>query len=207
MVMAAHLNESDRRRIETAIAALEARSSAEIAVVVARQAHDYGAYPFLWAAALGLFAGGLLAVGLPEARGTDVILIEGAVFALSYLLLHFTPLGLALIAKRLKVHHARRLAAAEFANLVARHTTEATGVLLFVSLAERHVEILVDRGIDAKIAKDRWKDVVDRFGASDRRSTADRIVATIDECTKILAPDFPPAATRRNEMPDRVTER
>ena len=201
------LSEADHNRIEAAVTALEVKSSAELAVAVARQSHDYGAYPFLWSAAAGLFAGGLLAVGWADARAIDVILIEGIVFVLSYLVLHFTGLGVALIPKRLKSSHARRLAAAEFATLVAQRTTGRSGMLLFVSLAERHVEILVDRAIDEKIPKEQWRSIVERFGASNGRSTiADRIVAAIDQCAAILAERLPPSAGQRNEISNRVTE-
>jgi putative membrane protein len=201
------LSESDRDRIEAAVAALETKSSAELAVVVARQSHDYGAYPFLWAAAVGLFAGGLLAVGWSQARAVDVVLIEGIAFTLSYLVLHVTGLGVALIPARLKSAHARRLAAAEFATLVAGHTTDRAGLMLFVSLAERHVEILVDRGIDEKIPKEQWRAIVARFGAADRRQTiADRIVTAVDQCGALLAPHLPPSGGQRNEISNRVTE-
>jgi len=201
------LSDADHKRIEAAMTALETKSSAELAMVIARQAHDYGAYPFLWSAAVGLFAGGLLAVGWPTARPTDVILIEGIVFALSYLVLHFTGLGIALIPRHLKSLHARRLAAAEFATLVAQRTAGRDGLLLFVALAERHVEILVDRGIDEKIPKEQWRSIVDRFGASDSRGTiADRIVTAIDQCAEILARHLPPSGKQRNEISNRVTE-
>ena len=201
------LSESDRNRIETATTALEAKTSAELAVVVARQCHDYGAYPFLWASAAGLCAGGLLAVVWAAARATDVILIEGIVFALSYLALHFTGLGIALIPTHLKLLHARRLAAAEFATLVAQRTAGRTGLLLFVAIAERHVEILVDHGIDKQVPKEQWRSIVDRFGASDGRGTiTDRIVTAIDRCAAILAKHLPPSGPQRNEIPNRVSE-
>jgi putative membrane protein len=205
MVMAHTLTDGDRKEIEAAVQSLETQSSAEIAVVVSRHAHDYGAYPFLWSAALGLCSGGLLAIGWAGAKPTDVILIEGLTFVLAYLLLHFTALGLMLIPKRLKTHHAQRLAASEFASLVARQTGEATGLMLFVSLAERHVEILVDGGIDAKISKERWRAVVERF-AGGKRPLGSRIVDAIGDCTAILAPAFPPGPERANRIPDRVTE-
>lgn len=201
------LSDTDHKRIEAAVTALETKSSAELAVAIARQAHDYGAYPFLWSAAVGMFAGGLLAVGWSAARPTDVILIEGIVFALSYLVLHFTGLGIALIPRRLKSMHARRLAAAEFATLVAHRTAGRDGLLLFVALAERHVEILVDRGVDEKIPKEQWRLIVERFGTSDRCSTiADRIVTAIDQCAAILAQHLPPSSRHRNEISNRATE-
>ena len=200
------LTDDGRARVEAAIADLETRSSAELGVVVARQAHDYGTYPFLWAAAAGLCAGGALAVLAPLARPTDVILVEGLVFVVAFALLHFTRLGLALVPKRVKIHHARRLAAAEFANLVAQKTESRTGLLLFVALTERHVEILVDRGIDARVGRPHWQAAVERFRGHSRRDLADGLVAAIEACAVILEKEFPAQGQRRNEIPDRVTE-
>jgi len=200
------LSDADRKRIEAAIAALETRTSAELAVVVARQAHDYAAYPFLWSAALGLFAGGALAVAFPAGRPIDVILVEGIVFALAYLALHFTPLGIALIPAHVKRAHARRLAAAEFASIVAQRTADRAGVLLFVSLAERHVEILVDRGVDATVGRNEWPTIVERFRTAEGDTLADRLVAAIQASAAVLERHLPPLPGQRNEIPDPVKE-
>jgi putative membrane protein len=200
------LSDADRERIEAAIAALETRTSAELAVVVARQAHDYAAYPFLWSAALGLFAGGALAVAFPAVRPIDVILVEGVVFALAYLALHFTPLGIALVPAHVKRAHARRLAAAEFASIVAQRTADRAGVLLFVSLAERHVEILVDRGVDAAVGPNEWPAIVERFRAAEGGTLADRLVAATQACASILERHLPPRPGQRNESPDWIKE-
>jgi putative membrane protein len=200
------LSDADRERIEAAIAALETRTSAELAVVVARQAHDYAAYPFLWSAALGLFAGGALAVAFPAVRPIDVILVEGVVFALAYLALHFTPLGIALVPAHVKRAHARRLAAAEFASIVAQRTADRAGVLLFVSLAERHVEILVDRGVDAAVGPNEWPAIVERFRDAEGGTLADRLVAATQACASILGQHLPPRPGQRNEIADPVKE-
>ena len=200
------LTDDGRARVEAAIADLETRSSAELGLVVAGQAHDYGTYPFLWAAAGGLCAGGALAVAAPLARPTDVILVEGLVFAAAFLLLHFTRLGAALVPKRIKIHHARRLAAAEFANLVAQKTEHRTGLLLFVALTERHVEILVDCGIDTRVPRPQWQMAVERFRGQSRQNLADGLVAAIAACATILEKEFPANGQRRNAIPDRVTE-
>jgi putative membrane protein len=203
--MKAALTDADKQRIEAAIAALEARTSAELAVVVARRSHDYAAYPFLWAAALALLAGGVLALLIPHALPIEVVLLEGCVFAVVYLALHFTPLGIALTPARVKETNARRLAAAEFASLVAQRTQNRAGLLLFVSLAERHIEILVDGGIDARIGRERWPTIVARFQSA-AGTVADRLVAAIAECASVLEQPFPPVAGDQNEIPDQVKE-
>jgi putative membrane protein len=205
MVRSAALTDADKGRIEAAIADLETRTSAELAVVIARRSHDYAAYPFLWAAALALLAGGALALLFPRALPIEVVLLEGCVFAAIYLVLHFTPLGIALTPARMKETNARQLAAAQFASVVAQRTQNRAGLLLFVSLAERHIEILVDRGVDERIGRERWPTIVTRF-----RSTggplAERLAAAIEECASTLEECFPPSPGEPNEMPDQVKE-
>jgi len=200
------LTEADKQRIEAAVAALETRTSAELAVVVAQRSHDYAAYPFVWAAAAALLAGTLLAVILPHALPIEVVLLEGGVFAAVHLALHFTPLGLALTPARVKRTNARRLAAAEFASLVAQRTTDRAGLLLFVSLAEHHVEILADRRIDENVGREQWPTIVERFRAASGPSLADRLIAAIDACADILARALPPSPDQRNEIPDALKE-
>jgi putative membrane protein len=74
-------------------------------------------------------------------------------------------------------------------------------------LAERHVEILVDHGIDDKIPKEQWRSIVELFGTSSGSSTiTDRIVAAIDQCAAILAQHLPPSAGQQDEISNHVTE-
>lgn len=205
--MTKKLSESDKQRVEHAVAELESRTAAELAVVVAHRSHDYAAYPFLWAAGLALLAGGIRAVAAPAALGTDVILIEGSVFAIVYLVLHLSPIGIALVPKAVKRGHAHRLARSEFSAIVDQRTDDRLGMLLFVSLAERHVEILVDRGIRAKIPRETWQTVMDHFRSVARRSSiGDGVLAVVDDCAALLERHFPPTPGTRNEIPNRITE-
>ena len=62
------LTNSDRKRIEEAIVAAEARTDGEIYCVVARESDDYRAVAALWAVLAALLAGPLLLpAGLPPA--------------------------------------------------------------------------------------------------------------------------------------------
>jgi putative membrane protein len=207
MVMPSALSHSDKQRVEAAIVALEARTSAELAVVVARQSHDYAAYPFLWAAALSLLGGGVLALARPTTLPIDVVLFEGFVFVGAYLGLHFTPLGIAVVPKRIKQAHARRLAAAEFANHIATRTADRAGMLLYVSIAERDVEILVDRKIDDRVDRSRWQTIVERFrNGATGTPLVDRLVAAVEACADLLADALPPSPGQKNEIADQVKE-
>ncbi len=92
-----------------------------------------------------------------------------------------------------------------FAQLRVWNTTHNTGVLVYVLLAERYIEIVADRGIAAKVPESEWNDVCSlmrkHFASGDYRSGA---IAGVEAITAILKTHFP-ADGRDNpdELPDR----
>jgi uncharacterized membrane protein YgcG len=98
---------------------------------------------------------------------------------------------------------ARERAIELFAQLHVWDTADNTGVLIYVLLADRRVEILADRGIDAKAGAAAWS-VICRgmetyFGAGDFGRGA---VQGIEAVTQLVTHHFPPAPGDRNELPD-----
>lgn len=141
-------DEYHQRQIAEAIARAERRTDAELVTVLARRADDYAYWPLFWAAVLALVVPGLLhwLLGWPGVRGllvANVLLFVGLC-----LLLRNPRLAGWLIPRGLRRWHASRLARQQFREQNLQRTAGATGVLIFVSEAERHVEILVDRGIE-----------------------------------------------------------
>ncbi|MDA8363217.1 MAG: hypothetical protein M0Z84_05205, partial [Gammaproteobacteria bacterium] len=147
-------SEQDKARITTAIHAAEQNTSGEFVAVVARMSDHYVFLPLLWAAILALLVPGifiLLSVPLAFLR---VYQIQLLVFIILGLLLLFIPeLHLQLIPKRIKHARASRLAKAQFYLQGVHMTRDHSGVLFFVSLAERYVEIVADRGIHEKLGE------------------------------------------------------
>jgi putative membrane protein len=86
------------------------------------------------------------------------------------------------------------------------HTTQGrTGVLIFVSVAERYAEILADSGINALVPKSEWQAIVDdltrQIGGG---RAADGFVSAVTAVGKHLAKHFPPGSADRNELPDHL---
>ena len=203
----AGLSSVDRARIEAAVTAAETRTSAEFAVVVAQSSDHYAAYPLLWSAVLALVAGGAVAVALPYTSAAMTIAVQAAVFVVSSLVLHVHALRVRLVPGSVAIEHARRLAQLQFAALVQDRTHGDIGLLLFVSLAERHVEILVDRGIADRIPQSAWQGIVDEFVAAVRgRQLVEGVVTAVERCTSVLEQQFPAKPGARNEISDRVTD-
>jgi putative membrane protein len=86
-------------------------------------------------------------------------------------------------------------------------TRGRTGILLFVSIAERYVEILADRGIDEKVPPGTWKEIVAAFTRQVREGKiADGFVGALTACGALLVSRFPRAADDQNELPDVLIE-
>ena len=86
------------------------------------------------------------------------------------------------------------------------HTTEArTGVLVFVSLAERYAEIVADAGIAAKVEQRVWNETIARLLAETRAGRlADGLVGAIERAGAVLAAHFPPRPATANELPNEL---
>lgn len=93
-----------------------------------------------------------------------------------------------------------------FAKLRVWDTDERNGVLVYVELADRGIEIVADRGVARAIGRDAWAPVVAamaaRFAAGD---FAGGLVEGVELTGRLLAQHFPPRgdAARANELPDR----
>lgn len=99
---------------------------------------------------------------------------------------------------------ARARAIELFSQLRVWDTEANSGVLIYVQLLDRKVEIVADRGIDARVGQDFWNAVCARMQAAFRAGRfAAGALAAIDEITAALAGHFPPGGENPNELPDR----
>jgi hypothetical protein len=82
-------------------------------------------------------------------------------------------------------------------------TERNCGVLLYLSLGDRDVEIVADRGIQRAVGYAAWKDICERMRAEFREGRfEDGVVAGIRAIAELLARHFPREAQDRNELPD-----
>ena len=98
---------------------------------------------------------------------------------------------------------ARRRAEALFSSLRVWDTEHNSGVLIYVQLVDRRIEIVADRGISARVAQAQWDAICRRMEAAfrDRRFEAGALAA-IGEITKLLAQHFPPLSENPDELPN-----
>jgi uncharacterized membrane protein len=98
----------------------------------------------------------------------------------------------------------RQRAEEVFANLRVWDTHENSGVLIYVLLAERAIEIVADRGIAAKVAQTEWTSICERMQQSYAAREFERgSLEGIAAVNELLAAHFPPKPTKTNELSDR----
>ena len=99
---------------------------------------------------------------------------------------------------------ARQRAIDVFSELRIWDTEENNGVLIYLLLADRDVEIVADRGINAKVPAGEWEQVCRRMEAAFGRGEFEQgVVAGIAEVSALLARYYPPRLGDRNELPDK----
>ena len=98
---------------------------------------------------------------------------------------------------------ARQRAIQVFSELRVWDTQHNSGVLIYVQLADRRIEIVADRGISAKVPQEQWDAVCRRMEDAYRKREFEQGTLTgIAEITRLLATHFPPLADNPNELSD-----
>ncbi len=186
------LSVADRECLAQAIKTGEARSSAELVLVIADSCGFYGVFGLLWPALAALLAGAVLALGAPQLAASRLFLAEAGIFAVLAALLQWPAALMRLVPPQVRRAHARHVAAHQFELRVEGRTPARTGVMLFLAMAERQVIILADSGVSAVIDGEAWRDIVDRLGAARRTGPpVDALAAAIGEILALLERHFP----------------
>jgi uncharacterized membrane protein len=106
-------------------------------------------------------------------------------------------------APLLRNQSARSRALDVFSHLRIWDTAHNNGVLIYLLLADRDVEILADRGIDALVGPAEWQNICAmmevEFG---KGSFQAGVLKGIEAVTRHLAKHFPKRGAGANELPD-----
>jgi len=103
----------------------------------------------------------------------------------------------------LKDQSARERALDIFSNLRIWDTAHNNGVLIYLLLADRKVEIVADRGIDAKVGAAGWQKICAGMEADFKAGNfAGGVIKGIQAVSQQLAAHFPRHGNGPNELPD-----
>ncbi len=215
----AFLTSTEKQALAKQIREAEAQTSAEIVTVIANQSDHYRYIPMLWAALIALAVPGLYYLfqhltnngWLYPGESVDSLArlyyIQVLVFLGLGMLILYTPIRLALVPKSIKHGRAARHAREQFLLQNLHQTQNRSGVLVFVSVAEHYVEIIVDSEVAAVIDNSVWVDTVDEFITCIKRgSIAEGFSRTIEHCREVLVEHFPDDGGKPDELPNNLIE-
>ena len=189
------LTDEERRRIESAIGEIERSTSAHLAVVVVPASDRYSLYPPVWGQLGALLIVGIVAAFRPGLGIRASILVQLPTMIGLTLLFDWLPIRMALVPKPIQQSHARQLANREFAARVV-HGSHRNRILCFVSLGERYVEVIADRGVHSLVPDGTWNKIVDEFLTTVKAGhVADGVLAAIAACGAILKNTHPSQAS------------
>ena len=221
-----HLSEADHAAVTQAVSRAELTTDGEIVTVVAARSDRYGdvaAYgavlamlsvlallsaspgiaQWLYLATAGDWNASVPAGGL----FTVALLLLVAAFLLARALLASMRLRLLLTPQATRARRVHRRALELFRVAVEGRTRAATGVLLYVSLAERRAEIVADRAIHARVDHAVWGDAMQALISALRDGRAGEGMAeAVSHIGAVLAEHFPRRGDDLNELPDRLIE-
>jgi putative membrane protein len=183
----------EHKRIDAAIAEVGRSSAANLCVVVTRASDRYSLYPLVWGQSGALLIVAIVSALRPGLGIRASILIQVPAAIVLALLFDWLPIRVALVPKRIKQGYARQLAHREFAARVTQ-ASHRNHLLFFVSVGERYVEVIADRGIHSMVPDGTWDKIVSDFLAKVRSGrVADGVVTAIQACGAILEQHHPRA--------------
>ena len=98
---------------------------------------------------------------------------------------------------------ARERALDLFSHLRIWDTADNNGVLIYLLLADRDVEIIADRGIDAKVGAAGWEKICVEMEAQFRAGNFEGgVIRGVEAVSRELAAHFPRSGGGPNELPD-----
>lgn len=199
-------NDEEKKRIEQAVSAAEARTSGEIVPVVVDASYHYPRAEIIGG---GSFAMGLALLGSWLWGGSSEWVFF-AVFLLLYLpckwLVRYTPaLRRALIAPAEFDAEVREQALISFVEHGIYRTREGTGILILLSLFEHRVFVLADQGINERVPPHTWDAVVATVSAGMHEGRAcEALCSGVQQCGTLLAEHFPRRHDDRDELPNLI---
>lgn len=211
----------DLEKINSAVKKAERKTTGEIAVAFARESSDYASQELMFGIASGfvyfflmmLFSGRiehLIQNMFWEYSVNYLLAFYGLstllVILVFYLLANIPPIDRLIVSREIKRKKVHERAVRHFMESGVYNTRDRTGILIFISLLEKRVELLTDRGINKKISQEQWNSIVSHIlDGIRKRKFVDHLIEAISQTGDLLASHFPAHPDDTNELGDDMT--
>ncbi|HVS83371.1 MAG TPA: hypothetical protein VHE60_16705 [Pyrinomonadaceae bacterium] len=182
---------------------IESNTDAEIVIVVRARSGPYRHADYLFGALLA-FAGLLFVLLSPFDFHTYWVPLDVALlFVLgAFVSSRSNLIRRLLTTKKFRANAARTGAAAMFYEAGIANTHEENGLLIYLSLLERRLEIIADRGILTSVPALDWNHALFELKQAGRRGNPESLVKALQDLGALLRKHKPATGENPNELPD-----
>jgi putative membrane protein len=182
---------------------IEAGTDAEIVIAVRARSGSYRHADYLCGALLA-FISLLFILFLPWTFEQYWVAIDVLLFFLAgaFLSSRSEWLRRALTTKRHRAEAVRTGAAAMFYEAGVANTGAEMGLLIYLSLLERRLEIIADRGVLSATPPRKWNDCLFALHQAGRESSVETLTGALRELGAVLKEHLPATGENPNELPD-----
>jgi len=197
-------NETFRTNLYETIELIENNSLVEMVVIIKAQSGKYRDIP-VWSGIIFSFLLYTFFMFSPMEFG--VYLIYGETILSFFLIYGLVSISSVLrskfIKKKRKTRNVEINARAIFQKGSVRFTEERIGTLIYVSLFEKQVFVLPDRGAENAIPVDEWKELKQDFQSIfDSKDVSGELINKLKKWQPVFAKYIPPVENDINELPD-----
>ncbi len=208
------ISEADQQKIEACVLAAESRTRGEIVVVVAPASYHYPTAGLLGAAAFALpiavaltpLLGGIFWIG-PSNLWVFLAVLTPLFMGFHEAVRRIPVLRRCFISAAEMEAEVREAANVQFFRKGLHRTAEETGVLFYVSVFERRVWVIGDRGINALISEAYWSEVAAGIVQAIRGGrAAEGICRAVTELAGMLEQRLPVRPHNADELKNVIVE-
>lgn len=190
-------------RLTECVQEIERETDAEIVIVVRARSGAYRQADYLAGAILS-FAGLLFLLFSPFEFGHYFVAIDVALlFGVGvYVSSRSSAVRRLLTTKKYRMERVREGAAAMFYEAGIANTDAEMGIIVYLSLLERRLELIADRGVLKAAPPLEWNECLYELHRTGRRPELETLIKALRNLGELLARVLPPTGENPNELPD-----
>jgi len=199
----ARFDENARKALTACVKDIETRTDAELVLVIRARSDSYRHADYLFGALLA-FIGLVFLIFSPYTFHPNWVLIEVVLFFVlgAFVSSRSNALRRLLTSKKFQTDKVRTNAAAMFYEAGVANTRMETGILVYVSLLERRLEVLADRGVLKAVPALDWNEELFELHEAARLGDAKLLEAALHNLSELLALHLPATGDNPNELAD-----
>ena len=190
---ASFLNDKDKIKIRKAVEDVEKITSGEIVPMIVSSSYHYPVSNIAGGFTLGM----IISLAVVFITGDQNLWFFLSIFMISFILMRevtkrVLPLKKFFISRNEINEEVEEAAITAFYKNGLYKTRDETGVLLFISVFEKKVWVLADRGINEKVDYSEWKHIVNYITEGiHEKNQGDAIASAVSRVGEILREHFP----------------